>query len=69
MPNNQARQLGVARRCASTSVPAGLGLFARHVLAAVGRDDALAATLALDTRAVSIAGTLPVSLLSAAARW
>ena len=42
MPNNPARQLRVARRCASTSVPAGLGLFARHVLAAVRRDDALA---------------------------
>jgi hypothetical protein len=46
-----------------------LGLSRRHELAAIGGDYALAATAALDTRAVSIAGALPVSLLSAAARW
>jgi hypothetical protein len=46
-----------------------LGLSRRHELAVIGGDDALAAAAALDTRAVSIAGGLPVSLLSAASRW
>jgi hypothetical protein len=46
-----------------------LGLSRRHELAAVGGDHALAAAAALGTRAVSIAGGLPVSLVSVAARW
>ena len=39
----------------------------RHDFAAVRGDNALAAAAALETRAVSIAGALPASLLSAAA--